>query len=320
MNHKTGNREYSLDAYRIFMMLGICWLHVSGRDCGHPTQWMANLAYWCVPGFVFITGWFGLKMSIIKLVKLYLVAAYAVVMVVFLRTFLSGTGGGIEFAIKLYRNYWFLNSYAFLMLMAPTLNKITEDNLSLCYIPILFIVFVWGFLNSFPPVWSIIPKSNGVEPFSGVMMMGVYIVGRLFRRQNLIEKISPRRCIIYFMLSLLVAAVGLCSYCSPFSLVIAIVVFFALKNNGLAHRIGKRSSWMVPSLFSIYLLHSHEFGFRLIMSFEDGLLNFGLPLFGVHIVSAVGVFSACLLLDLPRRLIVKGAKKVYLGITARKFV
>ena len=70
-------REESIEAFRVLLMLGICLLHVCGTQCGHPTQWLANMLYWCVPGFVFISGWFGMRFSLKKIIRLYGLALYA---------------------------------------------------------------------------------------------------------------------------------------------------------------------------------------------------------------------------------------------------
>lgn len=296
------------------MMLGICWLHASGRYCGHPTEWLSNISYWCVTGFVFLTGWFGLRFSVRKLVKLYLVAIYAVIIIYGLKCLLGDrilieAGGGGMFGIKILRSFWFLNGYAVLMLMAPTLNKITDAGDMQCISPILFIVFVWGFLNSFPPVWSVMPKSSGVEPYSGIMMMGVYVVGRLFRRNEIYRWFNRKQTICLLLVSIVAVAMGLCSYCSPFSLAIAIIVFFGFNKSRIAHDVGKRFAWMAPSIFSIYLLHAHSsFGFKIISWFEDMLVEKGIPLVLVYVISAFVIFTAGLLLDIPRRLIIWGYK------------
>lgn len=211
--------------------------------------------------------------------------------------------------IKMLRSFWFLNAYAVLMLMAPTLNKITDAGDMQCIFPILFIVFVWGFLNSFPPVWSVMPKSSGVEPYSGIMMMGVYVVGRLFRRNEIHKRFNRKQTICLLLVSIVAVAMGLCSYCSPFSLAIGVIVFFAFYKSRIAHYIGKRLAWMAPSIFSIYLLHAHEsFGFRIISRFEDTLVAIGVPLVFVYVISAFVIFTAGLLLDIPRRLIIWGYK------------
>ena len=60
---------------------------------------MSNIVYWCVPGFVFLTGWFGLRFSAWKIAKLYLVAIYAVMVILVLKCLLADrmaieAGGG----------------------------------------------------------------------------------------------------------------------------------------------------------------------------------------------------------------------------------
>lgn len=56
-----------------------------------------------------------------------------------------------------------------------------------------------------------------------------------------------------------------------------------------------------PSLFSIYLLHSQEFGFHDVRYIEEVVLEMGVPMILAYFVTAGIVFCICLIVDLPRR-------------------
>lgn len=86
-------RNSSLEVYRVMLMLGICLLH-SITQAGHNTAWVANMLSWCVPGFVFISGWYGISFSFVKVLKLYGISFYCAIMYVAFDTIISG--GGVE--------------------------------------------------------------------------------------------------------------------------------------------------------------------------------------------------------------------------------
>ena len=67
--------------------------------------------------------------------------------------------------------------------------------------------------------------------------------------------------------------------------------------------LGRVCVWLGPSMFSIYLFHSHTASFVYMQRFEDCLLGAHLPLALMYVVTAVLVFLLCVVADLPRRLI-----------------
>ena len=297
-------REYSIDCYKIFCMWGICFLHASGHVCHHPTQWLANLFYWCVPGFVFISGWFGVDFSLKKILKLYGIALYVVVVIQMLRM-LQGHSLDFIYAVKMFRDFWFLNAYVALMMVSPALNRLTDpDKIDKNVImPILLLSFGWAFCATIPGVRSFTPISQGVREGSVIMMSGVYIVGRMFRNCELEQWMSSKWRVVCLIISMMFAAFGLCSYTSPFSLVIAIAVFLMFKSNTTCYRIGRFCKWMIPSLFSIYLFHSKgEFGLQIMTNLEEALLIREVPSLAVYLIVAMGAFIAGILLDMPRRI------------------
>ena len=313
-------RVYSIDCYKIFCMWGICFLHASGHVCCHPTQWLANLFYWCVPGFVFISGWFGIDFSLKKILELYGIALYAVVVIQIIRI-VQGNSLDLIYAVKMFRDFWFLNAYVALMMVAPALNKMTDPSKidKKVIVPLLLLSFGWAFCATVPGVRSLTPISQGVREGSVIMMSGVYIVGRIFRNFEFRQRISNKWWRVGVVMSIILVSFGLCSYTSPFSLFIAISVFLLVKDNAVCNMIGRLSAWMLPSLFSIYLFHSKgEFGLQIMASLEDVLLARGIPLFVIYCIVAMCAFIAGILLDLPRRLGVRAAKMLSLGFNKQQ--
>ena len=317
-------RDYSLDGYRILLMYGICLLHAVQCCDGAIALRCSRLLYWCVPGFVFISGWFGLKFSISKLLKLYGNAFYVVAILWIVKAYIIGDGWTLVSAIKVFRDYWFLNAYAVLMLLAPALNKITEKNEqgkldSRILAPMLCITFVWAFLNSIEGVWSFVPKSKGVEPFSAFMMMGVYVAARIMRSMFPVDRISGSFLFLIAVFSLPFVLLGLHSYASPFSLALAIVVFAVFKKSVVLGKTGQVLRWMVPSLFSVYLFHAPpEICIPMMKCLIARFSNCGMPVGVSAIMVALLVFVLGILLDMPRRLLGGGISAI-LRLAHNKF-
>lgn len=82
-------RNPAIELYRIFMMFCICYLHTF---CQGPYQniWQSSLLSFAVPGFMLISGWFGIRFSVSKVVRLVSVAVFVSLIVP-----LIGQGGGI---------------------------------------------------------------------------------------------------------------------------------------------------------------------------------------------------------------------------------
>ncbi len=82
-------RETNIEVYRVALMFGICLLHTIGFG-GYSMPWMQNVLLSCVVGLVFISGWFGVKFSWWKLVRLYGIGFYCAMVF----GTLSAIGGG----------------------------------------------------------------------------------------------------------------------------------------------------------------------------------------------------------------------------------
>jgi hypothetical protein len=59
-------------------MFAIFLLHLITQG-GHNMAWAGNILQWCVPGFMFISGWCGIKFSLCKVFKLYGISLYCAV-------------------------------------------------------------------------------------------------------------------------------------------------------------------------------------------------------------------------------------------------
>lgn len=83
-------RDARIELYRICLMIGIVFLHVGYMTTG-SFSWQNNIFRWCVDGFVLISGYFGVRFSLKKVVRLYAVYIFVSIMA---QTVLIPYGGG----------------------------------------------------------------------------------------------------------------------------------------------------------------------------------------------------------------------------------
>ena len=300
-------------------MFGICLIHVAGFSCGFENKYISLMNLFAVPGFVFISGYYGIKFRFKKLLSLYFNAFYACVVVQIVKLALGVGDFEIVEMLKMFRGFWFLNAYAVLMMFSPVLNHMLSgvESYSLerkktflkSLSPVFLLIFGWGWVRSIPWCNGYIFVSPGVEPMSGLMMIGVYLFARLIRLWNVKNMVTKRFLILVLVLGYPIEFLGLGSYTSIVASFMAFAWFVLIKDSVYCERLGKYVAWMVPSLFSIYLLHAHNaVGFPLITRYNYWLVEHGLPLGVMYFVSSASVFIVGIILDLPRRFLLRTAK------------
>lgn len=279
MNSHSQVRNIGVEFGRVLMMFGICIIHV--MNVNRPMATFDSLSYLhglvtaCVDGFVFISGYYGIRFSVRKLAGLYLTAVYCVVISGF---GLYGCGYSVEEAgvasvRQICGGWWFLHAYAVLMFFAPLVNAIFDgDNnpkrLFGLFLPVIVLVFGWTWISTslnsrgFP-----FPTATGFDSHSWLTLLGVYVVARLFRVCK-VESRVPNGAIVAvvvllpFLMGLRMAALG--TYNSPLALLMASSMFLIFKRFGArisASRVlGRVLPCLTPSLFSVYLIHNSRAG------------------------------------------------------------
>lgn len=244
-------RNMSVELYRALMMLGICMIH--GFGVGMPRTVPAmrviqSLLLFCVCGFVFLSGYYGIRFKLIKIIRLYGLGLFgAIVSSVGYALWGDGSFGSAwhHFAFT-FKDYWFLNAYAILMLMAPALNLA----LASCRKPevwlalILLIVGTVGcsFVAQLPLMRSYFPASPGLHDYSGFMFMGIYVFAGLWREYDLGRFITARWLFVTVPL-MAIYPLSLGGYSSPFSILTAAILFSKMQSLHLPKQWGG-VSWL----------------------------------------------------------------------------
>ncbi len=308
-------RDPAIELYRISLMFGICLLHAVGFG-DYSNRFAVNALTFCVVGFVFISGWYGVRFSWMKLAKLYGIGLYCAFAVTLLH-YKGFDVCAIRDAVHLLTHgFWFLHAYALMMVFAPLVNMAMPPVspkmqlwASLASIsPLFFLVWFWGFGRTLPVVGEWFPKTDGLEAYGGITLLGIYAGARLIRLSDIAEKIKGWHLIVAIPTFLVLCAIGLGDYNSPFAFGLAASLFFCFQRlNGqwLDGLLGRFVCFLGPGMFSVYLIHCNPLGVSLIQHVERCLHNFGcIPQSMVVVITATCLFGSAFFLDIPRRLFI----------------
>ena len=306
-------RNASIELYRILLMYGIVTLHVP-YVLGPAFCWENIGLAWCVDGFVFITGWFGIRFSVRKLALLYGTALVSAFMIEGLAiAFGHGLGDNVfDGVVRHIKGMWFLHAYAVMMCLAPLVNAVLQSRDWRALVPFSALVFGWGLAVELPIVLKIIPHPAGIGSFTGLTLLGVYAVARIVRLYDFARLIKTRH--ILFALPVLF---GLCIfgdgwlgyYASPIAVLMAAAVFFLFLRIRVPSAIAPMVQFLGASMFPVYVVHIHPWVLALIKDTGDRAsgVNHSVVCFGLGLV----VFVATLLFDFPRRLVVAFVRRFW---------
>lgn len=263
----------------------------------------------CVVGFVFITGWFGIRSGGIKSLKLVFTSAICAVMSIGLKVVTSGWHGfGTfvgDFLHSFVTGYWFLWAYVALMLLSPILNAALEGerkDVNARVIPIFLLIFGWAFLTHIPGVKALVPHTAGVTSLSCLMMAAVYLAARLMRLREYDRYLQGWKFWSIVLVSLVMCAAGFSHNDSPFALIVAVGLFQFIRKLRLPEWFGRIVLWIAPSMFAVYILHQTYRGFGFVGYGMHVSERIGVPSTYLQtFIAAVVVFVSCVAIDGMRR-------------------
>ena len=298
------NRNPSIELYRVGLMFGICLLHSMSFGL-YGSAFAGNALASCVVGFAFISGWFSVKFSWWKLVKLYGIGLYAAVVFGVLSV-LTGIAqdwmsAGIFAYKKLTHGFWFLHAYAVMMILAPMVDALLDRKTS-AIIPFLAMVWIWGFGRTLPFGSDLLPQTDGLAAYGGITLTAAYAAARVCCKFRIDQRLNWKWLVVLLPVFVILTGIGLGDYNSPFTFALAAACFFIVKGVRLPAFLGRVVIFAAPSMFSVYLLHTNDVGGAFIKKCELWMAsNMGLcPVFAV-LATAVVVFFCALALDMPRR-------------------
>ena len=198
-----------------------------------------------------------------------------------------------------------LLSFALHLMVNVAVERMTAKHL----FPIMLCAFGWSFATTLPIVSVYVPSTPGLTAYSFLTLLGVYVVARFLRRcydtnPNLRFLLSNKRFLVLIVCAcLFCAAIGLGDYNSPFAFAIASGTFLLAMRMKIPIWLSRICAWLGPTMFSVYLIHSHGYAWKYLEVIENGFLNAGFGLPFAYIFTATSVFCVCVVLDVPRRML-----------------
>lgn len=308
----ANDRNPTIEVLRVFLMFGICLCHSVGAG-GYMCAPIRNVCMMCTVGFIFITGWFGVRLTIGRVCKLFGIAIFALGVVI-LEDVLWHGKITINPLVRM-RQWWFLNSYLMLLFLSPILNTIVSCLVS-TEVKIrrdAFVSVAIGAIAIYGLAWPM--SCNWMPQIRFLLTLGcpcqfgticvIYLLARVVRVTGILDK-----CKSFYAGIGLVLSMGLAMYSykfsyynSPIAFLFSCSLFYFFQRviwtRGLFI---KFILWMSPSMFFVYLYHSHQDpGFQMIKAFEKLLVSSGLCVPIVWLLTAIIIFVLGVAIDVFRR-------------------
>lgn len=297
-------RNLGLDFLKVLCMFGIVWIHAGtygaySEVSPSPNIWVLRWKYMLavvVNIFAFISGWYGVNFSTKKFFKFIGLSVICGIEAFLVSSKVFNCASFDLWTLIFYcATNWYFLGYLILLLLSPLINagleKIKKDNVW-SYVPPLGILYIWQFLSSiFPETHRSGLVRAYFSRYSFLTIIMIYIIGRLIRKFNVLDSIKTKWLIIVgICVSFLSAFPPFHYYTAPNLLLEAICFFEIFRRMKVPSWLGKISSFMVPSLFPILLLHRvNEFCQAIFIPLEENVFGNIIPFVSVFI-SALIVF------------------------------
>lgn len=195
----------SIELFRCLLMYGIVLLHCVQRIGG--MEWAVGLLLPCVSGFVFITGWFGLRFAPSKVLRIYGVQLYCAIACGLFHYANKGALDFCSYVLNFMGGFWFGHAYVLMMFLAPLINHVmksfeeskTSEMRRQCIftlLPFFFVVFAWGWVMNFNVAAGHLSVVKGLDMYGGLALLGIYAGARLCRIMNVERFLSGSRTIV----------------------------------------------------------------------------------------------------------------------------
>lgn len=272
-------RQSNIELLRVFSMFFIIVYHVfmSSLALNHPDipfyKAIQIPMHIGVPLFVMISGYFGIRFSLAGLAKLLSRTYIYRLPFIFFTAYLSwhGVGELMKNVCQIgFNHLWFLNTYLYLMLMSPLINKYLKDITSHQRI---YLFLILGFMNIY--IGSVTEgDSMLVEGKNLTHFILLYLIGNTLHHYQERVNMLP---LFKIMLALLVLNTFLVlgfmyvpiiagkiwkyayPYNSPIMLMNCILVFMAFSKLSFTSKMVNLAG---GSIFACYLLHCTPFIWR----------------------------------------------------------
>ena len=326
-------RNYGIDALRMFSMFLVVILHVLGcggvlaalepQSTAYFFAWSLEYTAFCaVNCYALITGFvmYGRRTGLGKFCSLWLsVLFWSVLMSVVVWCYLPETLDFASVARAIFpitnHQYWYISAYALLYLLMPVLQIAIEHLSDVAYTTIVFGSFLLVCGGTF---LSGIDAFQMVGGYSPIWLILCFLWGGWLRKYRIPEKVRGiwgvllfigSVCITIFFRYLMEAKLDVLehsgsftSYTSPFMVLAAVgllLAFYRLPTTVFAKR---AIAYLSPAALGVYLIHTHSLVFaHIVADFAISFATYSVPTMLLAVLgAALGIYAACTVLELLR--------------------
>ena len=251
-------RDASIELWRIVCMFAVVLSHVVAVNHVARFTWFN----WHIPGFLLISGYFGIRFSWRKALKL-----LAIVYVLYWLTIpLRGFNENIV-SVLLPHGGWFVPFYLVLMVLSPLMEAALENRCHHRSIMIAFMLLLCvGWIPSFSGSLHVnMMRIAGMQGNGLLLIMATYILGRMLfvYRDSALVRIL-RGWGFAFMIVLVMCSVAIACrfprtscYSSPLAIGAAMcgLAWFSGLRNKIPVKISSLIVKLSPSMFGVYIVH-----------------------------------------------------------------
>lgn len=256
---------------------------------------------WHVNVFVLITGFFGVR-SRKGLVKIIVMSMFYTWLLYLLQCLFCGEHFSVTPLLKslffvTHSQYWFVQSYVLLVLIAPYLNSLLESHNRYVLTGILLFIDCWcGYFHN-----ETISTGFGLLHFATM-----YVIGRCLYMTNGQRSTPPH----LHLLTIFVVTIGLLAiqhlipqtqfgkgYNNPLLVICSVVVFLLFRRMNIKN---EQVNWLSASSFAVYLIHDSKFGhywIKEIMTWENATIETPLYYLLAMIATGIMIYMACAMAD-----------------------
>lgn len=278
------DRYSNFELLRILSMIMVLMGHANYKTFGYPSidvihdsfcfsllrNSLETFSITAVNIFILISGWFGIKFSVKKILNIaFLLCFYVIGISIVLQLMGGAKTLSIDILIEyiFHGNYWFIYSYILLMIISPVLNTFTQENNKIKLKSFLIAFYIFQFLVG----WLM-----KCETFSGgyscISFIGLYLFARYLRIFG--RSVNRKFAVIMIVLLILlntslitiltcypfynIDALKLISYNSPVIILLSVYILLFFKELNIKSKI---VNYISSSVLAIYLIHMHPLFF-----------------------------------------------------------
>lgn len=277
-------RQSNFELLRIISMLLVVATHVNFYSLGWPSKEVfasepsititkllfESISICCVNVFVLISGWFGIKPSVLKFKHFLFQCFFFSFGLLFLAILFHKVHFGFsllgEIGNSLFlRDYWFITSYILLYLLAPVLNAFI-DNASQKSLLVTIVCFLL-----YEIVYGWIFQINGINRgYSTISFIGLYLLAAYLRRfSHSFTRLKPSvdfsvflcSCLLNTLVCIVMLKTGygvhrFFNYTCPFVIISSVSLLLCFSKITFY---SKAINYIASSAISVYLFHQNHF-------------------------------------------------------------